>query len=224
MKNQSMSNYGVCQWLVIALGLITLSLTEANCLAAQDSPTDRPWWFGLNLGYGQINLTSDQAHYGNQGALAVAFHGGRKLGKQVRIGAELGAWSLDATNQNTALGLDAADLKKIPWQESGLNYLSALLDLFPVQSVPVYARVGAGWAGHWSNRMSEFGSSGWSWKAGAGGSIPLGNMFSLTPAFSYSQGYLDDIRNPILTETGRRYSVWDVTIGFACHLGEATGE
>lgn len=199
---------------------LTLTLMQINFLSAQDSPVDPPWWLGINLGYGQVNLTSDQAHYGNQGAFALAFHGGRKLGTHFRVGAELGAWSLEATNQSNSFDWEESDLRNAPWEKSGLTHLSGVIDFLPVPSLPVYARVGAGWASHWSNRLFESGSSGWSWKAGGGCSIRVGDRFTLTPAFNYSQGYLGDIRNSALTETGRRYSVWDVTIGLSMHFGE----
>jgi hypothetical protein len=189
-------------------GILALAMIQTTLLQAEDSPVARPWWFGMNLGYGQLRLTSDQDRGASQGTFALAIHGGGKVGKRFRIGVELGGWTLEASNlQDPSVGV-------------AVSNLLMLLDVLPVYDVPVYVRVGAGWARHWTNRTLDFGSDGWAWKAGAGYDIELGNSFNLTPACSFSSGYLSDIRNPIIVETGRRYSVWDISLGVSWHFGK----
>lgn len=54
----------------------------------------RPWWVALELGDGQLKLTSDQFNTTRHPAFALGFAGGHSLGGRARIGLELNGWLL----------------------------------------------------------------------------------------------------------------------------------
>jgi hypothetical protein len=169
--------------------------------------TVRPWWVGLELGDGQIKLTSDQFSGTRNPAFALGFVGGHSLGNRARIGLELNGWLLESyNNSNPAVG------------ESVSNVLG-LVDVFPVRKTPLFLRAGAGLALYENNRPAGFNSNGRSWTAGVGYEIPLTQSFALAPVVDYSAGSLGDVRNIITVDTGRRYSVVEFKAAVIWHFG-----
>jgi hypothetical protein len=173
----------------------------------REERTVRPWWVGLELGDGQIKLTSDQFRGTRNPAFALGFVGGHSLGNRVRIGLELKGWLLQSfNNSNPAVG------------ESVSNVLG-LVDAFPIRKTPIFLRAGAGLALYQNNRPGGSNSSGWSWTAGVGYEIPLTENFGLAPIVDYAAGSLGDVRNIITVETGRRYSVVEFKAAVIWHFG-----
>jgi hypothetical protein len=64
-----------------------------------------------------------------------------------------------------------------------------------------------------------FDGSGWSWTAGVGYEIPLTERFGLAPIADYAAGSLGDVRNLLVVETGRRYSVVEFKVAIVRHFG-----
>lgn len=167
----------------------------------------RPWWVALELGDGQLKLTSDQFNTNRNPAFALGFVGGHSLGNRARIGLELNGWLLQAFNTNNpAVG------------ESVSNVL-AVVDAFPIRKTPIFLRAGPGLALYQNNRPGGFGGSGWAWTAGAGYEIPVTENLRLAPMVDYAAGSLGDVRNAITVEIGRCYSVVEFKVAIAWHFG-----
>jgi hypothetical protein len=167
----------------------------------------RPWWVGLELGDGQLELTSDQFNGTRNPTFGLGFVGGHSLGNRARIGLELNGWLLQSFNNfNPAVG------------ESVSNVL-VVVDAFPMRRTPLFLRAGPGVALYQNNRPGGFNGSGWSWTAGAGYEIPLTERFGLAPIVDYAAGSLGDVHNLVAMETGRRYSVVEFKVAIVWHFG-----
>ena len=194
------------QLVVLIVGLILA--TPIAYAQARIETTARPWWIGLELGDGQIKLTSDQFTGTRNAAFALGFVGGHSLGNRARVGLELNGWLLQSFNlNNPAVG------------ESVSNVLG-VVDAFPIRKAPIFLRAGAGLALYENNRPGRFGGSGWSWTAGVGYEIPLTQNLGLAPIVDYVAGSLGDVRNSITVETGRRYSVVEFKAAILWHFGK----
>ncbi len=75
---------------MLIVGLILA--TPIAYAQARIETTARPWWIGLELGDGQIKLTSDQFTGTRNAAFALGFVGGHSLGNRARVGLELNGW------------------------------------------------------------------------------------------------------------------------------------
>lgn len=167
----------------------------------------RPWWVGLELGDGQLKLTSDQFSGTRNPAFALGFVGGHSLGNRARIGLELNGWLLQSFNlNNPAVG------------ESVSNVL-VVVDAFPTRKAPIFLRAGPGVALYQNNRPRGFNGSAWSWTAGVGYEVPLSENFGLAPIVDYGAGGLGGVRNILAVETGRRYSVVEFKVAIVWHFG-----
>lgn len=195
-------------WRQLVTLLVGLILVPAVAYAqGRQELTVWPWWVGLELGGGQIKLTSDQFSGTRNSAFALGFVGGHSLGNRARIGLEFNGWLLQSFNTtNPAVG------------ESVSNVLG-LVDAFPIRKTPIFLRAGAGLALYQNNRPAGSNSSGWSWTAGAGYEIRLTERFGLAPIIDYAAGSLGDVRNVIIVQTGRRYSVVEFKAAILWHFG-----
>lgn len=188
-------------------GLMEPIGTSLSPPQAREGRVVRPWWVALELGDGQLKLTSDQSYTNRNPAFALGFVGGHSLGNRARIGLEMNGWLLQSFNlNNPAVG------------ESVSNVL-AVVDAFPIRKAPMLLRVGPGLALYQNNRPGGFGGSGFAWTAGVGYEIPLTENLSLAPMVDYAAGSLGDVRNAIAVETGRRYSIVEFKVAIAWHFG-----
>jgi len=188
-------------------GLMAPIGTSLSPPQAREGRVVRPWWVALELGDGQLKLTSDQFNTNRNPAFALGFVGGHSLGNRARIGLELNGWLLQAFNTNNpAVG------------ESVSNVL-AVVDAFPIRKRPLFLRAGPGLALYQNNRPTGANGSGWAWTAGVGYEIPLTQQFGLAPIVDYAAGSLGDVRNTIPVQTGRRYSVVEFKVAIAWHFG-----
>ncbi len=167
----------------------------------------RPWWVALELGDGQLKLTSDQFNTTRHPAFALGFAGGHSLGNRARIGLEMNGWLLQSFNlNNPAVGESVSNV----W---------VVADALPIRKTPIFLRAGSGLALYQNNRPGGFGGTGWSWTAGVGYEIPLTKQFGLAPIVDYAAGSLGDVRNILAVETNRRYSVVEFKVAIAWHFG-----
>ena len=188
------------------LGL-TVPIGSSRNAPAGNEQTVRPWWVALELGEGQLKLTSDQFNRARNTLFALGFAGGHRLGNRVRVGLELNGWLLQSFNLNN------------PAVGESVSNVSAVVDWFPIRKTPIFLRAGPGLALYQNNRPGGFNGTGWSWTAGMGYEIPLTEKFGLAPIVDYSAGGLGDVRNTLAVETGRRYSVVEFKVAIAWHFG-----
>jgi hypothetical protein len=161
----------------------------------------------LELGEGQLKLTSDQFNTARNPVFALGFVGGHSLGNRGRIGLELNGWLLQSFNPNN------------PEVGESVSNVLVIVDVFPIRKTPIFLRTGPGLALYQNNRPGGFNGTGWSWTAGVGYEILLTEKFGLAPIVDYSAGGLGDVRNTLAVETGRRYSVVEFKVAIAWHFG-----
>jgi hypothetical protein len=167
----------------------------------------RPWWVGLELGDGQLELTSDQSNGSRNPAFALGFAGGHSLGSWARIGLELNGWLLQSFNLNN------------PTVGESVSNVLVVVDAFPIRKRLLFLRAGPGVALYQNNRPGGFDGSGWSWTAGVGYEVPLTERFGLAPIVDYAAGTLGDVHNLLAVETGRHYSVVEFKVAIVWHFG-----
>lgn len=190
---------------LILVGMISLGAKPAQSQADQNL---RAWWFGGELGEGQLSLVSDQILRDRTPTFALGFFGGHRLGNQSRVGLEINGWLLQASNLND------------PAVGENVSNVLGVIDVFPARKIPLFVRGGGGLAMYQNNRPSETGGTGWSWTGGAGYEIRLNERLSLAPIVGYTYGRFEDVRNPIAVETGRHYSVIEFKVAAIFHFGK----
>lgn len=188
------------------LNLMFIAGTFAGAARAQGEP---PWWAGMELGGAELQLNSNQVTRPRAATFALGFVGGHALGQRMRAGIEVNGLLLQASNFND------------PTVGEGVSNVLGILDAFPSRQKRFFLRGGAGYSSYTNNRPLEFGSSGWSWTAGAGYEFRVRQAFGLAPMVAYSAGHLGDVRNPILTDTGRRFSAIEFKVDLLWHFGRA---
>ena len=194
--------------ILIFIGMTTLGVQPAQ---AQTDQNLRAWWAGGEIGEGQLSLASDQIHRGRTPTLALGFFGGHRLGDHARIGLEVNGWLLQASNLND------------PTVGEGVSNVLGVIDVFPSRKIPLFVRGGGGLAMYQNNRPGETGGSGWAWTGGAGYEIRVSERLGLAPMVGYAYGRFDDVRNPIMVETGRHYSVVEFKVAAIWHFGKRAG-
>ncbi len=188
-------------------GLMVPVGSSCSAPPARNERIVRPWWVALELGDGQLKLTSDQFNTTRHPAFALGFAGGHSLGNRARIGLEMNGWLLQSFNlNNPAVGESVSNV----W---------VVADALPIRKTPIFLRAGSGLALYQNNRPGGFGGTGWSWTAGVGYEIPLTKQFGLAPIVDYAAGSLGDVRNILAVETNRRYSVVEFKVAIAWHFG-----
>src|SRR5215472_6265630 len=108
-------------------GLMAPIGTSLSPPQAREGRVVRPWWVALELGDGQLKLTSDQFNTNRNPAFALGFVGGHSLRKQARIGMELNGWLLQSFNlNNPAVGGCVSDPEDthIPARGAGTGTVS----------------------------------------------------------------------------------------------------
>jgi len=205
-----MRNLGICgidRRVVTALLSVVSASVGTQQVQAQVAEGWRPWWVELQMGYGSTELTSDLGRAGHQGTFTLAFRGGRSFGERLRVGLELGGWLLEAG--------DIWD----PSKGESLSEVAVIALVTPIADLPLFMEAGAGLTFYTNNRPLEFGSRGTGWTVGAGWLVSLSRTVRLAPSVHVSGGGLRDIDNVLVTETGLRYSAWDVRLGLTKDFG-----
>ena len=170
----------------------------------------RPWWIGLELGDGQLRLTSNQFAGSRRATFELGLAGGHRIGNHARIGLDVDGWLLQAYNYNNPIV-----------GESVTNVLG-MIDVFPLRNIPLFLRAGAGLALYTNNRPLQFGGTGWAWTAGAGYELPLPKRFGLAPIVDFDAGSRGDVHNVVTVETDRRYSVVEIKGAIIWHFGKSS--
>jgi len=193
---------------------------SADQAGEPEKPLTRPWWIGLELGDGQIRLTSEQfsttsshasptSTESRRASFELGFAGGHRLGNRARIGLDVDGWLLQAYNYNNPIV-----------GESVTNVLG-VIDVFPLRRIPLFLRAGAGAALYTNDRPLEFGGTGWAWTAGAGYEFLLPKRLGFAPIVDFDAGTRGDVHNVITVETGRRYSAVEFKGALTWHFGKS---
>jgi hypothetical protein len=194
----------VLGWSVRLLNCALVIGAFAGVARAQGGP---PWWVGMELGGAELQLSSDQVTQPRAATFGLGFVGGHSVGKRARVGLQADRWLL----QNYSLFSAAVG--------ESISNLLGVVDAFPARKKRFFLRAGAGYSSYTNKAQDENGTPGWSWTAGAGYEFRLRESFGLAPVFAYSAGSLGDVRNALVTETGRRFSAIEFKVDLLLHFG-----
>jgi len=182
------------------LVLPVLVLLAAAPGRAQAEPGRHGFWAGAQLGYGSLEVSSDQEPFRQQGVFAMSFRLGFTPRRGLRLGAELNGWLLEAFDPNDpAIG-------------ESVSQALVIAQIYPWPTRGWFLKAGAGRAMYTNHHPLAFDSDGWGTTVGAGFDWSVGGRISLTPLLSCSQGSLGDVANQLTTIENRRYHVFDIGV------------
>jgi len=189
-----------CAVLVLTIQM----LTAIQVLAGEDSG-HRGAVVGLQCGYGNVRLRSDQGWNVRQGTFSLGFQAGYALTRRLVIGLEVGGWLVEPFSYG-AHGQE---------EERGeaVSHTMVFIHMFPVERLPLYLRAGLGESHYKNNNWDKTGGNGWgAWLLGGGYELRISSHFYGAAQLSYSRGHFSDVPDILGKETGRRYEVGDLSV------------
>lgn len=179
------------------------------CMAAgAGAQQDRSWWVAIDMGEGQLSLTSDQKPQADRTAtFALGFSGGHRLTNMARVGLHVNGWLLEASSLND------------PTVGESVSNVGGVLDVFPIPNRPLFVRGGLGLSMYENNHPTESGGSGLGWEAGGGYEFRLPGSLGITPMVEYSAGHLGGGPSRYGTVTGRQFSVVEFKVAAIFRFG-----
>jgi hypothetical protein len=156
----------------------------------------------MDFGYGALDLRSDQYDEFSKHALAMTFRAQARVANVLRVGLELGGWTLDAYEEND------------PSKGEHVSNVLVVADVVPTGRFRPLFRLGFGRVNYENNAPTALEGSGWGWKAAAGYEFTVWRNLRIAPRLEYGTSELDDEYAPDDRRTGRRYEAWDLGVGF----------
>jgi hypothetical protein len=166
------------------------------CATAQQVQHSSPWWVTVDLGAGQIKLSTDQQQGNRVTAFAMGFVGGYQPTDRLRLGLHFNGWLLQASDFSN------------PMVGESVSNLSGIVDVFPLKRNGLFARGGFGRSMYTIERPSGTDGDGPGWETGVGYEIPMRGRSRLVPMVEYAAGGLGNGSRDInVMQTGLHYSV-----------------
>ena len=186
------------------LALTIQTITAIQVLAGEDSG-HRGAVVGLQSGYGNVHLRSDQGWNVRQGTFSLGFQAGYALSRRLVIGLEAGGWLIEPFSYG-AHGQE---------EERGeaVSNTMVFIHMFPLKRLPLYLRTGLGESHYKHNNWDKTGGNGWgAWLLGGGYELRISSHFYGAAQLTYSRGHFSDVPDILGRETGRRYEVMDISV------------
>ena len=183
--------------------LVFLSMLLAGGRGVAHGQQRAGFWADVQLGYGRLQLGSDQEPHHGHDSFALAFDVGGTLNPHVRLGLELGGWLLESFSPDD------------PARGESVSHLLAIVEVYPWQGRGLFLKLGAGRAMYTISHPLEFDSSGWGGSIGVGCDVPIARKLCLTPVVNYSRGSLGGVDNQLVTVRNRTYDVLDFGLALA---------
>lgn len=160
-----------------------------------------PWFASLAMGYGRVDVASDQSELHDQGTFTLAFRVGRAFGDHLRLGFDLGGWLIEPSDYND------------PAKGVSVSEAAIVAQYFPVAARPFFVEVGGGLAYYTNHQPDGYGSDGVGWSIGAGWEHRLSERVRVVPSVHWSGGSMRDTRNMLVDRTGLRFGALDARVG-----------
>lgn len=161
------------------MGAVMLLATASVARAA--GPGDPPgrWWFGVELGAGQLHQTvldfsqDSVRFYAN-------FAGGVTVNPQLLVGVEIGGWLLEASDWED------------PYRGAAISPLFVTARIYPSEMSTFHLRLGGGLVNAWDN---AWGTSDWGtgFELGAGYDVRVGSRVYVTPFATFFDGKIGEL-------------------------------
>ncbi len=140
-------------------------------------PGDPPgrWWFGVDLGAGQLQrsvpgLSESKVRF------YASIEGGVAVTPQLLLGVETGGWLIEPS--------DLWD----PTRGAAISPLFVTARIYPSKMSTIHIRLGGGFINAWENAPTGTDRWGTGWEAGVGYDVRLGGRHHVTPFVIYSRG------------------------------------
>lgn len=195
---------------VVSLPIIGHGQAPPRAAVATDDETaaGTPRWFAaLALGYGRLDVRSDQTESATQGAFTLSLRGGRAIGERARVGLDVAGWLIEAG--------DVSD----PSKGASVSVTNLFVQYFPTAGAPFYVEGGAGFAHYTDNAPDAFGADGVGWTLGVGYERVVSDQVRIVPGVQWSGGRFRDTQNMVLSRTGLGYGVIDVRLAALVRFG-----
>lgn len=165
------------------------------------------WWASMELGAGQLKLSTSQFPGRSETDFAMGFAGGYQPADWMRVGLHLNGWLLQAFDPND------------PIKGESVSNVGAIVDVLPVRKARFFARGGFGRGLYSNNRPTGTYGSGSAWEAGGGFETPVRGNIRVAPVVEYSAGTLGigDFSFPL--QTALSYSVLEFKLTVIGNLG-----
>lgn len=205
MRGPAFSRRASLAALVMLLPATTLAQRPAS--TPEDAGGSPVWFAALALGYGRLDVDSDQTADDAQGAFTLSLRGGRAFGERVRVGLDVAGWLIEAGNTSD------------PSKGASVSVTNLFVQYLPATGAHLYLEGGAGFTHYTDNAPDAFGADGLGWTLGAGFERVVSDQVRLVPSVQWSGGRFRDTRNMVLTRTGLGYGVVDVRIAALVRFG-----
>jgi len=150
------------------------------------------------VGYGLMNVETDDNSRLSYGTFALGFKGGYAITYRVIMGLEINGWTLKAYNTND------------PSKGESLSNISLFINYFPFKYLPIYFAGGGGQLSYTNNNQGVIGrDKSQSWFAGCGYEYQISNKLILVPQIRYCQGNF----------TGGNFNIYEIALGMNWYLG-----
>ena len=172
--------------------LLSILIAASSTWAA--GPGDPPgrWWFGVDLGAGQLQRSAP-GFAESKVRFYASIEGGVAVTRQLLFGVEGSGWLLEPSQYGTscALWLEPPGCWD-PTTGAAISPLFVTARIYPSKMSTFHFRVGGGLVNAWNNPT---GTSNWGtgWEAGVGYDVRLQGRHHLTPFVLYSHGRAADL-------------------------------
>ncbi len=157
--------------------------------------------FGGWLGYGSLNLGTDNGYGNTSDTLAFGLKGGYAIMPRVVLGLELNGWTLEEGDVND------------PSEGESISNVSLFLNFFPLKTLPFYIEGGGGRVSYTNNSPGPGGREhGGSWFVGCGYEYPISKRWFLAPHARYAEGDFTD----------GKFHVIEMALGLSWYSGTAS--
>jgi hypothetical protein len=169
------------EWLLTLCLSTSFLFLNASIVLAEGDITRKGFEMGGYVGYGLVNVKTDNFERGSYGTFALGFQGGYAVTPSSIIGLEVNGWTLKAYNYQD------------PSEGESVSNISLFLNYFPLNTVPLYISFGGGQVSYTNNSPGVDGrDKGVSWFLGSGYELSLASNIMMAPQIRYSQGNITD--------------------------------
>lgn len=191
---------------ILAVCLVPPSFSQPD-IPSKNVPVP-PFWWGFEIGAGQIKLNSDQQKGTFNTSFALGFAGGYQPVDWMRVGLHLNGWLLQASDlYNPAVG-------------EAVTNVGAVIDVRPVRNSRLFVRGGFGRGIYSIERPTGTDGNGPAWEVGCGFDfIPLKGNGRMAPTIEYSSGTLGKGSPTFPPQTGLNYSVLEFKLTAVGNFG-----
>jgi hypothetical protein len=197
-----MKNFTALAPLSVSLVLLLLLIPATG--SARDRGIYAPFWWALEMGYGNVTISDDDRS--SQDAFYLGFKGGIMVDESLRIGVEANSWTMESE--------DTWDSDR----GEGVTQYGIVAMLNPPDT-PLQLTGSFDYVDYWNNRFPEFDGQGWSGTMGIGYCFLTDIGLAVTPSISYTFGRIRDDDAYYYDSESRDLDIVTIKVGLSFNPG-----